>query len=85
MFIILLIPLTIEEGISIQENQGNMALTGVWMDLRQKRNLVYLSFGIMMTSLYIFNGFFLGISIILLLGCLGLFYMTLDKWFLTLN
>jgi hypothetical protein len=73
----LAIPGNIESILNIQNNNGNMAIYGVFLDIYLKRNLLYLSL-LLFIFFYFLNYFLFGLFIFLFSLCFYLY--TCNKW-----
>lgn len=75
-----LIPGMAETFYRYSENYGNMGYTGIFLDIKNRRNLVYIcslsSFSLIFTSFKIFGV----LSNISLLFSLYLYFSTIKKW-----
>jgi len=76
---ILCIPGNIEKIMHICQANGNMGLYGLWWDIYNKRNFLYLSLGIFLLF-YWWNYWYSGL-VIILFGLL-LFIKTLMNWYI---
>ena len=78
----LLIPSTLEEGLRITSNAGNIGLNGVLLDIYYKRNFVYISIPLCIVS-SIFNYGIFGVGIVT--TSIFFYVRSCNKWYSVFN
>ena len=74
----LLLPFSLEEGLRLTTNAGNMGLHGALLDIYYKRNFVYISMPLCIgTSFYNYGNF----GVVILATSLFLYTRTCNKWY----
>ena len=80
MYIRLLIPGNVEHLRQYAENSGNMGLTGIYMDILYKRNLLYCSF-VLLVSTFWYGIFYRYLGLFLFSAWVCVFIITVNKWY----
>ena len=74
-------PFNIENLLTITSNQGNMGLNGLYLGIYIKRNLLYLSFLILLLSYLFAHKYLLFLSFILFMFSLHSFVYYINVWY----